>query len=133
MLPVELREVQLQPQVEIKRVKPTNPLVVPVPVELEALAQTQVPPVQVEFREPQRRPQLQHRAQPQRRPQLQHRAQPQGRPQLLDPRLADQEGLADQVGHLPEDHLQEGPRLQDGTPTRQPLFPAGRLQDLQIQ
>ena len=121
MLPVELREVQLQPQVETKRVKPTNPLVVPVPVELEALAQTQVPPVQVEFREPQRRPQLQHRA------------QPQGRPQLLDPRLADQEGLGDQEGHLPEDHLQEGPRLQDGTPTRQPLFPAGRLQDLQIQ
>ena len=126
MLPVELREVQLQPQVETKRVKPTNPLVVPVPVELEALAQTQVPSVQVEFREPQRRPQLQHRAQPQRRPQLQHRAQPQCRPQLLDPRLADQEG------HLPEDHLQEGPRLQDGTPTRQPLFLAGRLQDLQI-
>ena len=126
MLPVELREVQLQPQVETKRVKPINPLVVPVPVELEALALTQVPPVQVEFREPQRRPQLQHRAQPQRRPQLQHRAQPQGRPQLLDPRLADQEG------HLPEDHLQEGPRLQDGTPTRQPLFLAGRLQDLQI-
>ena len=127
MLPVELREVQLQPQVETKRVKPTNPLVVPVPVELEALALTQVPPVQVEFREPQRRPQLQDRAQPQRRP------QPQGRPQLLDPRLADQEGLGDQEGHLPEDHLQEGPRLQDGTPTRQPLFPAGRPQDLQIQ
>ena len=131
MLPVELREVQLQPQVETKRVKPTNPLVVPVPVELEALAQTQVPPVRVEFREPQRRPQLQHRAQPQRRPLLQHRAQPQRRPQLLDPRLADQEGHL-QEGHLPEDHLQEGPRLQDGTPTRQPLFLAGRLQDLQI-